>query len=158
MASLSKTAMFSCPLCDYTTKYAAWMRKHETVHTRDHRPFTCEVCHSTFKLRSQLNFHRRIHDAPKLTCLICDFKCTTKWALDVHMRIHSDERPFRCQLCEYTTKRKADQSIHHRCMHTCRPRTKKWEEDVAHVLIHSPCAMCASSTFHSLVDRGNMRG
>ena len=48
------------------------------------------------------------------------------------MRTHSDERPFRCQLCEYTTKRKADLSIHHRCMHTGRPRKKKREEDVAH--------------------------
>ena len=132
MASLSKTAMFSCPLCEYTTKYAAWMRKHATVHTQDHRPFWCEVCGSSFKLRSQLNYHRRIHEEPSLACGICDFRCTQKWVLDVHMRTHSDERPFKCNFCEYTTKRKSDLTTHHKCMHTGRARKKRREEDVAH--------------------------
>ena len=125
--------MLSCPLCAYVTRYPAWMRKHETVHARNHRPFSCDVCGSSFKLRSQLNYHKRIHEAPSLACSVCDFKCTQKCVLDVHMRTHLEERPFKCQLCEYTTKRKADLAIHHKCMHTGRPRKKKREEDVAQI-------------------------
>ena len=66
------------------------------------------------------------------SCTQCDFKCTQKRILDTHSRTHSDERPFKCILCEYTTKRKSDLSIHRRCMHSeFAPRKKKREEAVA---------------------------
>ena len=124
--------MFCCDLCPYTTKFAAWMRKHNAVHSKDHRPFLCDVCGSSFKLRSHLNYHKQTHEAPSMGCGLCEFKCRQKWILDVHMRIHRDERPFKGELCEYRTKRQADIAIHHRCMHgKYAPRKKKREEDVA---------------------------
>ena len=125
--------MHCCPLCPYQARFAAWLRKHTTtVHERNHRPFVCDVCQASFTSLSNLNHHRQIHGARQFACTMCDFTCTLKRVLDVHVRIHSDERPFKCDLCEYRTKRKSDLPIHCKCMHSKHaPRKKKREEDVA---------------------------
>ena len=123
--------MLCCPLCTYATKFPSWLRKHSVVHSKGHRPFVCDACGLSFTSLSNLNHHKKTHEAPSFVCSLCDFKCTQKRILVTHVRVHSDDRPFRCEFCQYSTKRKSDLSIHHRCMHTGRPRKKRREEDVA---------------------------
>lgn len=131
-----KEDMHCCPHCPYKTRALSGLRRHIAgVHNKGVRPFACDVCGATFTSRSNLNHHLQLHGSHRYTCSECGFSTALKRVMDIHVPIHSEERPFKCDLCEYRTKRKSDLSIHRRCMHSEHaPRKKKREEDVSLLL------------------------
>ena len=126
--------MYRCDHCPYETKVRAWLKKHlASVHVQ-HRPFQCDRCGSSFKMRIQLINHQRTHDAKTWKCNQCSFTCTQKRILNTHRKVHSESRPYACKFCAYRCKRKGDMPNHVRCMHSGRPCRKRREENLATTL------------------------
>ncbi|XP_065843374.1 replication initiator 1-like isoform X2 [Oscarella lobularis] len=60
----------------------------------------CTTCGKSFRLRSYLRIHQRLHtgDLP-YSCPVCGKRFNQSWNRNVHMRIHSGIQPYRCKLC-----------------------------------------------------------
>ncbi|CAL4142666.1 unnamed protein product [Meganyctiphanes norvegica] len=50
-------------------------------------------------------------------CTICGFRCLNKWKLNAHMVVHSAEKPFACDQCDFTAPRKFALKKHIRTEH-----------------------------------------
>lgn len=123
--------MLKCPCCPYVARCQGWLRKHALVH--DVAKYACHLCGRRFKTVSNLNLHLREYHSPgpAYHCALCEFATQRKRALDVHLRLHSDEKPYACPHCLFRAKRKFEISLHVQSMHTGRPRRKRREETVA---------------------------
>ncbi|XP_073837411.1 uncharacterized protein [Musca autumnalis] len=78
----------------------------------------CEICGNSFSTRQVLNVHMKIHRQEKShECEICFKRFITACNLQAHMRCHTGEKPFECKYCG---RRFADRSSHirHERIHT----------------------------------------
>lgn len=64
------------------------------------------------------------HDSPSIfpglvgrTCQICGKVVTTKYALQLHTRVHTGERPYKCEVCGKTFNQKGAMKRHERTVH-----------------------------------------
>ncbi|XP_069778334.1 zinc finger protein ZFAT isoform X2 [Narcine bancroftii] len=74
--------------------------------------FTCEYCNKVFKFKHSLQAHLRIHTNEKpYKCLECDYASTIKANLIVHMRKHTGEK-FSCDYCAFTCLSKGHLKVH----------------------------------------------
>ncbi|KAI9565271.1 hypothetical protein GHT06_009056 [Daphnia sinensis] len=78
------------------------------IHLKIHsgiKSHLCELCGRAFLLKAYLNAHIRINhrgtERPKrFMCSSCGYTCDQKHKLEVHERVHTDERPFTCTYCD----------------------------------------------------------
>ena len=85
----------------------------------------CTICPKKYKRKSSLKQHQDWH-AGRFKCGTCSLSCSSKFSLDMHSRIHTGERPFVCQLCSATFKRKEGLELHTVSKHTtARPRAER---------------------------------
>ncbi|TRY78799.1 hypothetical protein TCAL_15323 [Tigriopus californicus] len=120
-------AAFRCPHCEHRSKTYALSRDHVLTHTNIKR-FPCSDCHKTFRTVDQQRSHMMIHKDPDKVCDICGqaFKqrnvlyqhrrrhfpktlvcphegCEKRFSsaqnLRFHIRIHTQQRPYRCETC-----------------------------------------------------------
>ena len=116
---LRKRKIIFCPKCDWSTKsnedYARHLNQHNGV-----RPFTCEVCGSSFTSKTYLKVHSTVHTGEKPhECKQCDKAYRTKTMLNKHvMQKHGDERPFACELCPKAFKFSEKLRYHHQRAHS----------------------------------------
>lgn len=67
---------------------------------------TCSQCNKRFTFRADALFHKQIaHDTDDYKCLMCGFTFKisnyTERSLRRHMFLHTGERPFKCDFCDY---------------------------------------------------------
>ncbi|XP_070971979.1 uncharacterized protein [Oncorhynchus clarkii lewisi] len=56
---------YACPTCGKRFTEATYVKKHQTVHTKE-RPFKCKLCHKSFSFLTNLTRHRSVHKGEKL--------------------------------------------------------------------------------------------
>jgi len=78
----------------------------------------CDVCEKMFVSPSLLAVHMRIHTNEKpFECDVCEKRFSESGSLKTHMRIHTNEKPYEYEVCEkrFTT---AGNLKRHRRIHT----------------------------------------
>lgn len=111
-----KYKCFACPeLFETHYKRALHMM---TVH-KSREEIKCQFCPKTFVFRSSMMTHLRItHLQEKNTiCGVCGWRTTGKSKLKRHMSKHSNEKNFKCSVCEKAFKTKKNMVLHHRNVH-----------------------------------------
>lgn len=102
-----------CPVCTNAFKTLKNLRTHN-LEQHTGRSFSCQLCPKIFTLKKSLTVHLRyIHkkEEKPFACKMCDFRCIANCLLVVHMRVHTGDLPFKCNICvkAYTEKNKLEQ-------------------------------------------------
>ncbi|XP_076435766.1 uncharacterized protein LOC143275500 [Babylonia areolata] len=78
--------------------------------------YQCRVCMSVFSNRWNCVSHMRAHQRvrPVLECSVCGKKCSKQSELEIHVRIHTGEKPFSCSVCHRRFTRQGQLNSHMR--------------------------------------------
>ena len=110
-----------CPTCGEAFPKRWQLRLHVYKHTGE-RPFSCDTCAATFTRnyclqQHVLNVHGGSDGRPAHVCDKCGKSFRQLGSLRTHLRLHSDERPYRCEFCPLTFAQGGSLSSH-RKVHT----------------------------------------
>ncbi|XP_023955076.2 zinc finger protein 91 [Bicyclus anynana] len=103
--SMRKTNLV-CNVCNRVLANQLTYNHHMQRHTGCR--YICEHCGKGFPVLNELQVHQVTkHDTgPYLQCSHCPFKAPRKFDLIEHERIHSGERPYTCEKCGLTFRRR----------------------------------------------------
>ncbi|OWF54894.1 uncharacterized protein LOC110466600 [Mizuhopecten yessoensis] len=104
---------FTCDICGKECFTKFQLKDHKLIH-REQTPFICEKCGQGFKSRTCLNSHvfHRHNSIRKHDCTECEKSFKTKTQLMVHHRIHTGEKPFHCPDCDYKSTTRGNMRLH----------------------------------------------
>lgn len=90
----------TCNICKKSFSYSNDLRKHLRIHS-DERPFECKQCGMRFRQAGCLKNHVACQhgSAVSFICHYCTKEFPIKERLRLHMRIHSGEKPYKCEYC-----------------------------------------------------------
>lgn len=115
--------LYSCPNCEFKTALRAKLEVHVKTHY-DERGYLCTECGKTFKQAFQLQNHRVTHlkvsdpaSVPnwsrKQECSQCKRTFCDSKALKKHIQsVHSNLRPYVCNVCGHTSALKNRMTLH----------------------------------------------
>ncbi|CAG9792316.1 unnamed protein product [Diatraea saccharalis] len=111
MQILSRSAILKEKLVCETCNKAFANKNTYRYHMQKHNGYNyiCEHCGKGFPLVAELNLHQlaRHGTGPYIQCKLCNFKASRKHDLIEHERLHTGERPYTCDKCGLTFRRRA---------------------------------------------------
>lgn len=105
--ALQVSQLKKCPVCPYTAKAFKYLAKHMALHEEeDENPDsvqTCSICSYKTKDNCHMELHIRTHSGEKpFQCDMCTFKSAERGVLNSHFaRKHTNRRPFKCSFCDF---------------------------------------------------------
>lgn len=129
-----------CPLCHQTLGNRQALRYHLYKHA-GLRPFCCTFCNTCFRTPSTLAAHVQVQHGDALVaepgsttaaaegdssmgssrgryvCKECGIRASTSGKLRIHLRTHTQERPFQCAVCAARFRQRSVLKVHE-FMHT----------------------------------------
>jgi len=85
------------------------------------RKHICPICSKSFKILSHLNRHKETHldinECKHFECEFCQKKFRKNWKLKEHLRIHTGEKPYKCDQCDYSAALLGNLRKHQRTVH-----------------------------------------
>ena len=107
-----------CVPCDDDVVEQKQTRKDAKGVKRKRGQHECDVCEKVFGYPSLLAIHMRIHTNEKpYECHVCEKRYRQANGLKYHMRTHTNEKPYECDVCEKRFRQSGDLKVHMR-IHT----------------------------------------
>eukprot|EP00457_Paulinella_chromatophora_P003590 gb/GEZN01003598.1/.p1 GENE.gb/GEZN01003598.1/~~gb/GEZN01003598.1/.p1 ORF type:complete len:461 (+),score=14.19 gb/GEZN01003598.1/:45-1427(+) len=101
---------FPCKFCDASFMSELQRSKHHNAHNKGRLSHVCSQCHVAV---SNLNIHMRIHTNTRpFQCPHCDQAFTVSGSLNRHLRTHSGARPYKCPDCPKACSSSSDLKKH----------------------------------------------
>ncbi|KAM3873266.1 zinc finger protein 574 [Diretmus argenteus] len=162
------TGQVECDLCGHRCMTQEGLDLHRLSHTGQ-TPLKCPVmpCRRRFASNAALEEHVLAHfqgtfnkakNRPRFRCQICDKEFAYASTFNVHMRTHTDERPFECTTCGKRFRQLPHLQDHERihsglrpfCCWVCGKSFSVAARLTEHARTHSgekpyPCAHCPSA-------------
>ena len=119
--SLSEKVLFSCMVCSYSC-FNYQIKHNQHIATHENKLFKCEMSDCKYAGASMRNLKKHIktmHDFRNWhMCSKCDYKARQKLSLDAHLVKHSQEKPFKCDICDFATTSQVYLQIHKKVAHS----------------------------------------
>jgi len=124
-------------ICEICKKRFA--KSYMAEHIKSHNDaFRCKICQKTFSCGSNLRKHKKKHrpgykpkkqvwNAKKIKCGQCDKVLRGSNALKAHIRLHTGERPFKCDKCDWAFVQRAHLIRHKKVQHGEGNHTEKFQ-------------------------------
>ncbi|XP_069172884.1 myoneurin isoform X2 [Procambarus clarkii] len=121
-----------CPYCDETFPQRHVLHQHLVNDHEESSNLTCPVCQKVFTRTDSLKSHMvRMHEEDGgLNCYICGKNFPSQGQLEMHVRVHTGERPFICNYCAKGFVQKVHLRTHLRTMHNMQE------------IQNTPCRIC----------------
>jgi len=111
-----KRTKLDCPHCDRPFGNGTYLRKHlckehSEIHLKDKTHY-CNICFHNFSTEEELTTHMSGHSIRSIIkCFFCGKQSPSPVHLNMHLRTHTGERPFNCELCESWFKTKGNLTV-----------------------------------------------
>lgn len=115
LRSHTQEKLVGCPVCGgvYATRAKYYDHCKRQVPLEMHG-YQCSHCFKFYPSERLLKGHMRLH-VNHYKCPFCDMTCPGPASLSNHIRFrHLDDKPFKCELCDFRSKTQSDLACHHR--------------------------------------------
>ncbi|KAG5677737.1 hypothetical protein PVAND_007468 [Polypedilum vanderplanki] len=106
---------FECNICNYSTLKRDRYQAHIDKHANPDKTFECSICYQKFNSLNTMNLHRAKHssNSPTFLCSHCKKIFLDKRNYEVHLRLHTRENLFYCEICNRGFNRKEHLKNHY---------------------------------------------
>lgn len=114
----SSGKQFTCNYCDKSWPAKYLLVEHIYTHTGE-KPYTCDICQTTFRQRSTLYTHKQSHGEKTYLCTIegCGRAFIRAEKLTSHLNVHAGIRPYKCDVCDKSYSSNNALQMHRRTVH-----------------------------------------